>query len=31
LPTTRLSAGDRRRLWAVVVSLSGMPDPLPER
>lgn len=31
VPTTRLSAGDRRRLWDMVVALSGMPDPLPER
>jgi len=28
---TRLSAVDRRRLWDIVVALSGMPDPLPER
>jgi NAD(P)-dependent dehydrogenase (short-subunit alcohol dehydrogenase family) len=27
---TRLSAGDRRRLWELLVSLSGAPDPLPE-
>ncbi len=31
IPTTRLSATDRRRLWEMVVGLSGMPDPLPER
>ena len=31
LPTTRLSAADRGRLWDEVVGLSGMPDPLPER
>jgi len=31
IPATRLSATDRRRLWAMVVGLSGMPDPLPER
>jgi NAD(P)-dependent dehydrogenase (short-subunit alcohol dehydrogenase family) len=30
IPATRLSAGDRRRLWGLVVSLSGSPDPLPE-
>ncbi len=30
IPGTRLSAGDRRRLWEVVVALSGAPDPLPE-
>jgi NAD(P)-dependent dehydrogenase (short-subunit alcohol dehydrogenase family) len=30
LPGTRLSAADRRRLWAAVVRLSGMADPLPE-
>jgi NAD(P)-dependent dehydrogenase (short-subunit alcohol dehydrogenase family) len=30
IPATRLSAGDRRRLWSLVVSLSGAPDPLPE-
>ena len=29
-PGTRLSAGDRRRLWQTVVELSGAPDPLPE-
>jgi NAD(P)-dependent dehydrogenase (short-subunit alcohol dehydrogenase family) len=28
---TRLSLGDRRRLWDAVVALSGTPDPLPER
>ena len=31
LPGTRLSADERRRLWDAVVSLSGMPDPVPER
>ena len=30
IPPTRVSAGDRRRLWDVVVALSGAPDPLPE-
>ena len=30
IPATRLSAGDRRRLWDLVVSLSGASDPLPE-
>lgn len=30
VPATRLSAGDRRRLWNAVVKLSGMPDPAPE-
>ncbi len=30
IPRTRLSAGDRRRLWDVVVALSGAPDPLRE-
>ena len=30
IPATRLSAGDRRRLWDFVVALSGAPDPLPE-
>jgi dehydrogenase/reductase SDR family member 12 len=29
VPGTRLSAHDRRRLWDVVVALSGEPDPLP--
>jgi len=29
-PTTRLSAADRRRLWDLVVTLSGAPDPLPD-
>jgi NAD(P)-dependent dehydrogenase (short-subunit alcohol dehydrogenase family) len=27
---TRLSAADRRRLWEIVVDLSGSPDPAPE-
>lgn len=30
IPSTRLSAGDRRRLWDQVVASSGAPDPLPE-
>jgi dehydrogenase/reductase SDR family member 12 len=29
IPQTRLSAGDRRRLWEAVVAMSGAPDPLP--
>jgi dehydrogenase/reductase SDR family protein 12 len=29
VPSTRLSAADRRRLWEFVVELSGAPDPLP--
>jgi dehydrogenase/reductase SDR family protein 12 len=29
IPATRLSAADRRRLWSIVVKLSGAPDPLP--
>ena len=29
LPSTRLSAADRRRLWDLVVGLSGVPDPAP--
>jgi NAD(P)-dependent dehydrogenase (short-subunit alcohol dehydrogenase family) len=28
VPWTRLTAGDRRRLWDLVVGLSGAPDPL---
>ena len=28
-PMTRLSAADRRRLWDLVVDLTGAPDPLP--
>ena len=31
IPGTRLSAVDRRRLWDMVVELSGAPDPAPER
>ena len=31
IPTTRLSAADRRRLWDAVVRLSGAPDPVPDR
>ena len=27
VPATRLSAADRRRLWDMVVALSGAPDP----
>jgi dehydrogenase/reductase SDR family protein 12 len=27
LPSTRLSAADRRRVWEIVVGLSGAPDP----
>ncbi len=29
IPTTRLSAADRRRLWDLVVGLAGMSDPAP--
>ena len=29
VPGTRLSATDRRRLWDIVVSLTGDPDPIP--
>jgi NAD(P)-dependent dehydrogenase (short-subunit alcohol dehydrogenase family) len=29
LPATRLSASDRRRLWDIVVGLTGVPDPAP--
>jgi dehydrogenase/reductase SDR family member 12 len=29
VPATRLSAADRRRLWDLVVDLSGLPDPAP--
>ena len=28
-PATRLPAADRRRLWGLVVGLSGLPDPAP--
>jgi dehydrogenase/reductase SDR family protein 12 len=28
IPRTRLSHGDRRRLWEIVVALSGAPDPI---
>ena len=31
VPATRLSASDRRRLWDLVVALSGAPDPATER
>lgn len=30
VPGTRLTAGDRRRLWDLVVGLAGLPDPAPE-
>jgi NAD(P)-dependent dehydrogenase (short-subunit alcohol dehydrogenase family) len=30
VPGTRLSASDRRRLWDMVVALSGAPEPAPE-
>ena len=30
VPGTRLSAADRRRLWDIVVGLTGDPDPLPD-
>ena len=30
VPSTRVSAEDRRRLWDIVVGLTGDPDPLPE-
>lgn len=30
VPATRLSAAERRRLWAMVVELAGVTDPLPE-
>jgi len=30
VPSTRLSSLDRRRLWDIVVGLTGDPDPLPE-
>jgi dehydrogenase/reductase SDR family protein 12 len=30
LPSTRLSAADRRRVWEIVVGLSGAPDPAPD-
>ena len=29
VPATRVTAADRRRLWEIVVGLSGSPDPLP--
>ena len=29
IPSTRLSAGDRRRLWDAVVGLAGIEDPAP--
>ena len=31
VPATRLTAGDRRRLWDLVVGLSGAVDPAPSR
>lgn len=31
VPATRLTAADRRRLWDLVVELSGAPDPAPQR
>ncbi len=31
VPATRLNAADRRRLWEMVVKLSGAPDPTPAR
>ena len=31
IPTTRLSADDRRRLWDLVVAAAGIEDPLPLR
>lgn len=31
LPSTRLSASERRRLWEEVAQLAGVPDPLPAR
>jgi dehydrogenase/reductase SDR family member 12 len=31
IPSTRLSAGDRRRLWDLVVGLAGGTDPAPSR
>jgi len=30
IPSTRLTAADRRRLWDVVVEFSGSPDPAPD-
>ena len=30
IPGTRLRPADRRHLWDMVVSLSGVPDPAPE-
>jgi dehydrogenase/reductase SDR family protein 12 len=30
IPSTRLGAADRRRLWDFVVGLTGAPDPLPD-
>ena len=30
IPATRLSAAERRRVWDLVVELSGAPDPAPE-
>jgi dehydrogenase/reductase SDR family member 12 len=30
LPSTRLSAGERRRIWRRIVELAGVPDPAPQ-
>jgi NAD(P)-dependent dehydrogenase (short-subunit alcohol dehydrogenase family) len=30
VPMTRLSLGQRRRLWSAIVGLSGLPDPAPD-
>ena len=30
IPATRLSAAERRRVWNLIVELSGGPDPAPE-
>ena len=30
VPMTRLTSADRRRLWDLVVALSGLPDPAPD-
>lgn len=30
-PQTRLSAAERRQLWDLVVAMTGLPDPLPDR
>jgi dehydrogenase/reductase SDR family protein 12 len=31
IPATRLSRAERRRVWEIVVQLSGAPDPAPDR